>query len=218
MRGVTAGCALISFVRDGPEPQTQLFPRQIEAREIDATLPSPRPVTGVEELKSSQAFAAKKKEKVMYLSQRRSLDAVSKKRRPDLASDCYPRRDVIFFHAINHDEAGSARRQFSRRREPGLPMFGLFTVHGLTSLSKALLSFLRARTLEHDEASVEVQFSFEKKKEKKNWARQNKPKRGNLFSDRSFPYKYYQVTYTCPTYQILRIPSTTMRHINVSKR
>ena len=36
----------------------------------------------------------------MYLSQRRSLDAVSKKRRLDLASDCYPRRDVIFFHAI----------------------------------------------------------------------------------------------------------------------
>lgn len=32
------------------------------------------------------------------------------------------------------------------------------------------------------------------------------------------PSKYYQVTYTCPTYQNLTYPkSTTMRHINVSK-
>lgn len=47
--------------------------------------------------------------------------------------------------------------------------------------------------------------------------KQNKPKRSNLFSNPSFPSKYYQVTYTCPTYQNLTYPeSTTMRHINVS--
>lgn len=61
--------------------------------------------------------------------------------------------------------------------------------------------------------------SFSLQHRKPPWAKQNKPKRSNLFSDPSFPSKYYQVTYTCPTYQNLTYPkSTTIRHINVSKR
>lgn len=41
---------------------------------------------------------------------------------------------------------------------------------------------------------------------RKNRAEQNEPKRSNLFSDRSFPSKYYHVTYTCPHISDLTYP------------
>ena len=134
--------------------------------------------------------------------------------------------DSIFMQLIGSVDAPSARSLCLRRI--GSPLFHFFffsrfflfcsfTVSSVCS-NRTRQRYPRLFRFEHHGASSSPRVLSRWKKENAlGQTKQNKPKRSNLFSDPSFPSKYYQVTYTCPTYQNLTYPeSTTMHHINVS--